>query len=306
MTCIPGEAPVDFGTVPLVPGRTSPPLSRPSPSRFALAAVGALALVSACTATAATDGAVPIDHARDPVVTGAPTGTDGVTSASSAPSPLTTVNPVLAAVDGLLGGQAQISRPVNDDGSQPDVHDDRVFILGDSITEAAGPEDYDTLRRQLIPLGWRVTVDAKRGRTTQQGIDEIEKHRHDIHDVVVILLGHNDAVDTVAYRRKLDEMVDLLSGVPLILFLTNYEFESGRDRMNDQLRAVDVLHDNVELVDWNAVAGNTKGAIGPDGLHLTELGAKALAATVAVSLGLAPDGPAAPSDTSGPPATLGS
>ena len=58
--------------------------------------------------------------------------------------------------------------------------------------------------------------------------------------------------------------------------------------MNDQLRVVDALHDNVELVDWNAVAGATDGAIGPDGLHLTRTGARALAATIAVSLGVAP------------------
>ena len=54
-----------------------------------------------------------------------------------------------------------------------------------------------------------------------------------------------------------------------------------------------MLHDNVELVDWNAVVKATPGAIGPDGLHLTRTGARALGATLAVAvLGLAPGGAA--------------
>ena len=62
-------------------------------------------------------------------------------------------------------------------------------------------------------------------------------------------------------------MVAELGDVPLVLLLTNYEFERGRDRMNDELRLVDALHDNVQLVDWDAVAKATDDAIGPDGLH---------------------------------------
>ena len=48
-----------------------------------------------------------------------------------------------------------------------------------------------------------------------------------------------------------------------MLLLTNYEFERGRDRMNDELRLVDALHDNVQLADWDAVARATDGAMVP-------------------------------------------
>ena len=184
-------------------------------------------------------------------------------------------DPVVAAVADVLGGQASISRPVGDDGSRPGVRDDRVFVLGDSIVESAGPDFYDTIRQQLVPLGWKPTIDAERGRTTPEGLRVLEQRRRDVHDVAVVLLGHNDAVDPTAYRARIDAIVDELADVPLVLLLTNYEFEAGRDRMNDQLRVVDVLHDNVELVDWNAVAKATPGAIGPDGLHLTRTGARA-------------------------------
>ena len=192
----------------------------------------------------------------------------------------------------VLGGQAAISRPVGDDGSRPEVRDDRVFILGDSIVESAGPGYHDTIRRQLVPLGWQPTIDAQQGRTTPEGLRVLRQRRRDVHDVAVVLLGHNDAVDPTAYRARIDAIVDELSDVPLVLLLTNYEFEPGRDRMNDQLRVVDALHDNVELVDWNAVVKATPGAVGPDGLHLTRTGARALGATLAVALGLAPGGAA--------------
>jgi lysophospholipase L1-like esterase len=251
--------------------------------------------LAGCAASAASDGAVPIDEISGPAATAGgstaaaePTGTTGSEAAGSeaAASP----DPVVEAVSDVLGGQASISRPVGDDGSRPRVSDDRVFILGDSITESAGPGYYDTIARQLLPLGWSTTIDAKSGRTTSQGLDVLRRRRRDIHDVAVVLLGHNDAVDPSAYRKRIDAIVDELAGVPLVLLLTNYEFEKGRDRMNDQLRVVDALHDNVELVDWNAVVRSTDGAVGPDGLHLTRTGARALGATIAVSLCLAPEG----------------
>jgi lysophospholipase L1-like esterase len=260
--------------------------------------VVALGALAACTAsTVASDGGVPNDQASAPPDATSSTPAPDITPDLAAPG---TTDPLVGSVgDILLGGQASISRPVGDDGRRPDVTDDRVFLLGDSIMQAGGPDNYDTIRAALQPLGWRPTIDAVRGRTTEEGLRELRKRRRDVHDVVVVLLGHNDPVDIVAYREKLDAIVEQLADVPHVVFLTNYEFEKGRDEMNDQLRVVDALNDNVEVVDWNAVAGHTRGAIGPDGLHVTELGARALAATIAVTLGTAPDSPAG----NGPPAT---
>jgi lysophospholipase L1-like esterase len=258
------------------------------PGRRTPIALAALALLTSCTAGAASKGAVPIEHISAPTDTAPTTEAPDVTPDLAAPS---TSDPIVAAVDELLGGQATVSRPVGDDGSRPDITDDRVFILGDSITEAGGPANYDTIRQALVPLGWRPTIDAVKGRTTEEGLRVLQKRRGEIHDVVVVLLGHNDPVDPIAYREHLDAIVEELADVPLVIFLTNEEFEKGRERMNDQLRVVDALNDNVQLVDWNAVVEHTRGAVGPDGLHLTEQGARALAATIAVSLGMAPDGP---------------
>ena len=259
---------------------------------LALLALGAAVLVAGCSSSAASGGAVPIDELHGSSTSSAPVdGTpDPTADGMSGDSLPGGTDPVVAAVADVLGGQASISRPVGDDGSRPEVRDDRVFVLGDSIVESAGPGYYDTIRQQLVPLGWSPTIDAQRGRTTPQGLRVLQQRRRDVHDVAVVLLGHNDAVDPSAYRARIDAIVDELADVPLVLLLTNYEFEPGRDRMNDQLRVVDALHDNVELVDWDAVVKATPGAIGPDGLHLTRTGARALGATLAVALGLAPGG----------------
>jgi lysophospholipase L1-like esterase len=254
----------------------------------ALLVLGAAVLVAGCSSSSASDGAVPLDELHGSSTP--PVGTDAKApdaSSDSGTAPIGT-DPVVASVADVLGGQASISRPVGDDGSRPELGDDRVFILGDSIVESAGPGYYDTIRQQLVPLGWRPTIDAQPGRTTPEGLRVLEQRRRDVHDVAVVLLGHNDAVDPTAYRARIDAIVQELADVPLVLLLTNYEFEPGRDRMNDQLRVIDALHDNVELVDWNAVVKATAGAIGPDGLHLTRTGARALGATLAVALGLAP------------------
>ena len=261
-------------------------------ARRLLVALGPLAVLAACASTAGTNGAVPIDDTRradgppaTAAVTAPDSGATGDTTGAVAP---TGPDPVAQAVEDVLGGQAAISRPVGDDGRAPEVTDDRVFILGDSIIESAGPTHYDTIRRELAPLGWEAIIDAQSGRTTPEGLAALSRRGRDVHDVVVVLLGHNDAIDPTAYRERIETLVSGLRDVPLVLLLTNYEFERGRDRMNDQLRVIGALHDNVELVDWNAVAGATDGAIGPDGLHLTRTGARALAATIAVSLGVAP------------------
>ena len=257
-------------------------------------------MLAACASTAGTNGAVPIDDtgpADGPPATAAATvpdsGATGDTTGAVAPAG---PDPVAQAVEDVLGGQAAISRPVGDDGRAPEVTDDRVFILGDSDHRVrrtdslrhhppgAGAPRMGSHHRRAerphhCPKGWRRCLGTGR----------------DVHDVVVVLLGHNDAIDPTAYRERIETLLSGLRDVPLVLLLTNYEFERGRDRMNDQLRLVGALHDNVELVDWNAVAGATDGAIGPDGLHLdAHRRARPSPPRIAMSLGPAPVvGPAA-------------
>jgi lysophospholipase L1-like esterase len=166
--------------------------------------------------------------------------------------------------------------------------DNRVYLLGDSIAESVGPRYSGAVCDALEPLGWNVTVDAFRGRHTSEAVQSLRSHLTSVGQVVVVLIGHNDAIDPEGYRGQLDRLLQLIPDVPRVLLLTNYQFERGRDRMNEVLRELATADPHVELVDWNLVAQGTKGAIRGDGLHLTSVGEMALAQTIATALGSAP------------------
>jgi len=170
------------------------------------------------------------------------------------------------------------------------VTDDRVFLVGDSITESIGPRYSGAVCHTLEPLGWNVTVDAFMGRTTAEAVQSLRSHLSSVGQVVVILIGHNDAIDPTSYRAQMTRLLGLLPDVPRVLLLTNYEFERGRDRMNQVLRDLAAIDPKIQLVDWNLVVQGTKGAIRGDGLHLTSIGEAALSDTIANALGAAPTG----------------
>ena len=162
----------------LVRGRPSSGLARCPRCRRALLALGAVVLVAGCSSSAASDGAVPLDELHGSSTSTAATeaaAPDPTADRGPAGSGPAGTDPVVAAVADVLGGQASISRPVGDDGSRPEVRDDRVFILGDSIVESAGPSYYDTIRQQLVPLGWKPTIDAQQGRTTPEGLRVLQQ-----------------------------------------------------------------------------------------------------------------------------------
>jgi lysophospholipase L1-like esterase len=172
--------------------------------------------------------------------------------------------------------------------ARPNVTDNRVYLIGDSIAESAGPRYSGTLCDALEPLGWDVVVDAVTGRNTGQAVQSLRAHRSSLGQVLVVLIGHNDSIDPEAYRENLTRLLASAPDVRWILLLTNYEFERGRNRMNLILYALASTDDRIQVVDWNRVVEDTKGAIRGDGLHLTSVGEKALAETVAGALGPAP------------------
>ena len=235
---------------------------------LAAAATSAL-LLGACAASAASGNGPQID-AR-PGTTGS-SRTVGVSP--SHPSTTTTTTTTLPA--------------------EPVITDNRVYLVGDSITESISSRYSGAVCDALNPLGWDVTVDAVMGRQTADAVQSLRAHLADVGQVMVVLIGHNDGIDPTSYKAQLDRLIALVPDVRRIYLLTNYQFEKGRDRMNAVLQqeaAADGTggpDDRIELVDWNTVVSGVKGAIRQDGLHLTSIGQEALAGTIASALGLAP------------------
>jgi lysophospholipase L1-like esterase len=234
---------------------------------LAAAATSAL-LLGACAASAASGNGPQIDARPD---TTGPSRTVGVNP--SRPSTTTTTTTVPA---------------------EPVITDNRVYLVGDSITESISSRYSGAVCDALNPLGWAVTVDAAMGRQTTDAVQSLRAHLTDVGQVLVVLIGHNDGIDPENYKTQLDRLIALVPDVRRIYLLTNYQFEKGRDRMNAVLQqeaAADGTggpDDRIELVDWNTVVSGVKGAIRQDGLHLTSIGQEALAGTIASALGLAP------------------
>lgn len=171
--------------------------------------------------------------------------------------------------------------------TRPPLEDDRIFLLGDSVLAATGPDYAGTALVALEALGWHVEMDAKESRPASVGAEVIAAHGDDIGDVVVILLGNNYDGDADAFDAEVGKMIAALDGVPWIVFLTVQELRKNRHEVNDVL-ARWAETGRVTVVDWNAVVSSTKGANGGDGLHLTNAGARLLADFVAGTVGPAP------------------
>ncbi len=185
--------------------------------------------------------------------------------------------------------------PAESVAAHPEVTDDRVYLVGDSITESIASRYSGVVCDALTPLGWNVTVDARQGRTTGEAVQSLRANRSRVGEVVVVLIGHNDGIDPEGYRSQIDRLIGLVPDARRILLLTNYEFERGRDRMNDALRLVAGAdgdsgpNDRIQLVDWNTAVDEIEDdAIRGDGVHLTTVGQNALATVIAAALGPAP------------------
>ena len=223
----------------------------------ALLALGAALVVAGCSGSAASDGAVPLDELHGSSTSIAATGAaaPGTRRPTAGPPTAPRRDRSRRREGGRRPRRPGLDLPAGRRRRQP-AGGARRPRSSSSVTRSSSRPG----RTSTTPSAgsWRrsagkPTIDARQGRTTPEGLRALEQRRRDVHDVAVVLLGHNDAVDPTAYRARIDAIVDELADVPLVLLLTNYEFEAGRDRMNDQLRVVDALHDNVELVDWNAV-----------------------------------------------------
>jgi lysophospholipase L1-like esterase len=176
----------------------------------------------------------------------------------------------------------------------PEVTDNRVYVVGDSIAESIASRYSGLICDALGPLGWDVVVDAVQGRRTDQAVRSLRTNRERVGQTVLVLIGHNDGIDPESYRQRIDQLISLVPEARRILLLTNYEFERGRDRMNEVLREIAAVDgdggpdDRLQLVDWNAAVEDVDGAIQRDGIHLTDSGQRALATVMAAALGPAP------------------
>lgn len=166
----------------------------------------------------------------------------------------------------------------------------RIILIGDSVMASTSRRYSNDMCNALVPLGWQVEVDAETGRFIEFGKKVLDKRLSAGWDVSVILLGNNYAENQDKYRTQLEQLVERLSPNPVLL-LTVTEFKPSRAEVNDVIVEMAATHDNVTVVDWATATENDPDLTGADGLHLTTKGREALAQTVALTLGEAPEQP---------------
>jgi len=166
----------------------------------------------------------------------------------------------------------------------------RVIVIGDSVIAATSTRYTNDMCKTLVPLGWRVEVDAESGRFVEFGNEVLDERLASGWDASVVLLGNNYRGSKSEYRDELTRIVDRLSPNPVVL-LTVSEFEETRKQVNEVIRELAADRDNVTIVDWATTTAENDGLTGADNLHLTIAGRRALAEDVGLALGAAPQVP---------------
>ncbi len=229
-------------------------------------------LLVACSAAASGP-----DESRDPTVDGV-----GILPGSSPESEVVTTDTVSA----TSAGPTTTLIPMQQIGTL--VTGNRLLMIGDSITASAAKRYGGELCDALVPLGWKVEVDAEPSRFVDFGNAVLDKRLAAKWDAAYVFLGTNYLGDQAAYRRQLEKIVQRLAPSPVLL-LTVTEFADSRREVNDVITLIGAQFPNVRVLSWGSIAAADAAKIlRGDGHHLTNDGRAVLASTVAGVMGQAP------------------
>jgi lysophospholipase L1-like esterase len=142
-----------------------------------------------------------------------------------------------------------------------------VLVVGDSLEVGTGPY----LRQELA--GIDVTIDARRGRPSSEGVDVLGARLRPEHDVVVFDLGTNDDPAPGGLAANLRAARGLADGRCLVVASLNRPPLNGVpvDGLDAAVRDFVAETPNAQLVDWRA-ATSEPGVLAADGVHGTPEG----------------------------------
>lgn len=156
-----------------------------------------------------------------------------------------------------------------------------VLVIGDSLEVGTGPH----LRRDVAAVP--VTVDARRGRTSSEGVRVLRKRLRPHHEVVVFDLGTNDDPSRVAsFARNLTRVRDLAGERCLVLATLNRPPLNSVSvaEMNRTVRDFVDATPDARLVDWEGAVEGDRALLAADRVHATPAGYAARARLVAAAV----------------------
>lgn len=166
----------------------------------------------------------------------------------------------------------------------------RILMIGDSILASTSKRYSNDMCRALVPLGWRVAIEAEVSRGIDFGLDVVRARGDDGWDAALVFLGTNYGNDENAYLRTLNRIITELGDIPIVL-VTVSEYRDEVREVNQVVTTMPEVYDNISVVDWRAITAAYPALLREDGIHPTTAGREVLAEAVAAHLGTAPASP---------------
>lgn len=190
-------------------------------------------------------------------------------------------------VDGVRASLANLDGPVLGTVASGN----RLLVLGDSILAGTATRYGGTMCAGLVPLGWRVAVEAEAGQMVGFGRTVLRDRIYEGWDAAVVFLGTNYGGSAELYEKDLTAIVKSLAPRPTLL-LTASLFRPTMQQVNQVIRIVASKNPNVSVLDWSTTSVQT-GVLNRDKIHPTDAGRQVLVSSIASALGEAPTGPGA-------------
>ena len=167
----------------------------------------------------------------------------------------------------------------------------RLLVIGDSILSGTASRYGGAMCSALVPLGWRVAVEAEAGQMVGFGRTVLRDRIYEGWDASVVFLGTNYGGNQEKYERDLTAIVESLAPRPTLL-LTATLNRPTMQQVNETIRTVASKFSNVSVLDWGTTSIQS-GLLNRDRVHPTDAGRKVLVASIASAVGPAPVTPGA-------------
>lgn len=151
-----------------------------------------------------------------------------------------------------------------------------VFIVGDSLTVGAKPY----LQAKLKSRVRKVTVDARVGRFSNEGISKLRGRQARQARVWVVALGTNDGPSSSATRSNVRKVLRKAGPRRQVIWV-NVVRPGGYSRVNGALRRADAKYDNLTVIDWAKFIRQHRYYLGGDRVHLNSNGYRARGQVIA-------------------------
>lgn len=162
----------------------------------------------------------------------------------------------------------------------------RLLVIGDSILAGTASRYGGSMCSALVPLGWRVAVEAEPSRPIGFGREVLRKRIYEGWDAAVVFLGTNYGGIAERYAADLARIVESLAPRPTLL-VTATVHKPAIQEVNTEIRLSAARNPSVSVMDWST-ASEQAGLLNDDGVHPTQRGQAVLVASIGAALGRAP------------------